>query len=248
MRRARNCTAVILVLLAGTRPASAAKLTFESASLLRMVTGNKTALSEVADDQAASGKVVEASAAFRLEAFGLQRWLQPGWHRLTLRVRVAAPPQATDELSFAFWNPNKVRSRETFRYDTTFVRAEFPAAGRYGELTRTLYLGPSFGNYGMDLKGFKGLRIESLTLEPLDRALSIERVHTNKLLYGLRESGSVSVKVLNGTGRPQTGRLTVTVESGLDDSALLFDRQVTFGGATPGQPDVKRRPDEPGNR
>src|SRR5262249_43743051 len=63
-------------------------------------------------------------------------------------------------------------------------------------------------------------------------------VRANKLLYGLREAGIVTVQVFNGTLRPQSARLTVTVESGLDDSSLLFDREVSFTGATPGRPDL----------
>jgi hypothetical protein len=241
MRRVGNRLAVVLA-LATAGPAGAAPLTFGPAELLRLGAGSKKALTEVADDQAPFGRAVEAAAAFRLEAFGLQRTLQPGWHQLTLRVRVAATPGPADELSFAFWCPNKVRNPDTFRYDTTFAAAEFPAPGRYGDLTRVLYLGPSFGNYGMALHGFKGLRVGSLTLEPLTRSLTLEQVRTDKILYGLRESGTVTVRVLNASGKPQTGRLSVAVESGLDDSATLFDKEVSFAGAVPGKPDVVEVP------
>jgi hypothetical protein len=233
----RHSSAAVLVLLAVVWRCGATGVSFDSTALLRMP-GNKTALTVVSDNSAPTGQAVEAAGPFRLETFGLQRSLQPGWHRLTLRVRVPAPPRATDELSFAFWCPNQARSPDTFRYDTSFAPTEFPPAGRYGELTRTLYLGPSFGNYGMSLQGFKGLRLESLTLEPLTRSLTLGTVRADKLLYGLRESGIVTVHVFNGTSRPQSARLTVTVESGLDDSSLLFDREVSFAGATPGRPDV----------
>lgn len=238
MRRADNRRVTVLLLLAVAGPAGAASLNLGPAELSRLGGGNKKAFHEVTDDQAPFGRAVEGLAPFRLEAFGLQRILQPGWHRLTLRVRVAAAPGPADNLSFAFWCPNKVRNPDTFRYETTFAAAEFAAPGRYGELTRVLYLGPSLGNYGMSLRGFNGLRVGSLTLEPLARSLTLEQAQASKILYGLRESGTVTVRVLNTSGKPQTGRLGVAVESGLDDSVTVFDKEMSFTGATPGKADV----------
>jgi hypothetical protein len=236
--RRRYGTLGVLIALAVTAPAGAAGISFDAAALLSLAGGTSKALTVISDESASTRQAVEAFTPFRLEAHALQQWLQPGWHRLTLRVRVPTAPHAADELSFAVGCPSKVRDPETFHYETAFAPAEFPPPGRYGELTRTLYLGPSFGNYGMVLQGFKGLRVESLRLEPLARSLILGRVRTNKLLYGLRESGTAAVYVYNASGGPLSGRLTVTVESGLDDRALLFDRQVSFAGGTSGQPDV----------
>jgi hypothetical protein len=144
MRRADNRLTAVLILPAAA-PAAAAPLNFGPDELLRAGAGNKKALADVTDDQAPFGRAVEAIAPFKLEAFGLQRTLQPGWHRLTLRVRVAELPGPADKLSFAFWCPNKVKDPkpDTFRYETTFAAAEFAAAGRFGESTRTLYPGPT---------------------------------------------------------------------------------------------------------
>jgi uncharacterized membrane protein len=242
MRRADNRLIAVLALLALAWPAGAAPLTYGPAELMRLGAGNKKNLNEVTDDRAPFGRALEAVGPFRLEAFGLQRVLQPGWHRLTLRVRMETPPGPADNLAFAFWCPNKVRNPDTFRYETTFAAAEFAAPGRYGELSRVLYLGPSFGNYGLSLHGFKGLRVGSLTLEPIGRSLTLEQVQANKILYGLREPGTVTVRVLNASGKPQTGRLSVAVESGLDDTVTLLDREVSFPGASPGKPDVVEVP------
>jgi hypothetical protein len=238
MRRTRTKMAVLLALLTVCGPVHAAKLTFGSGALLRMVAGDKRALVEVSDNLASTGRAIEAVGPFQLEAGSLQRWLAPGWHRLSLRVYTAAPPREADVLTFAFSCHDKARTPETFRYETTFSAGEFALPGRYGELTRTLFIGPGSGTYSLTVHGFKGLRVESLSLVPLNRTIALEQVRTDKILYGSHETGTVAVHVLNGTGRPQTGRLTVTVESGLDDSVLLYDREVTVAGATPGQADV----------
>jgi hypothetical protein len=241
MRRQFMPRALLVLLLVGGR-AAASDVAFDAAALARMAGKERSKVAEVADGMSLSGRALEGVSAFRLEAYGLQETLRPGGYRLKLRVRVLAPPTATDELSFAFWCPNNVRNPATFRYDTSFVAAEFPPPGQYGDLTRTLFLGPSFGNYGMSLQGYKGLRVESLSFQPLPGALSLTQVRASKLLYGLRESGTVAVQVLNGTGRARTGRLTVTVESGLDDETCLFDRELTFAGASSGRPDVVEVP------
>jgi hypothetical protein len=200
----------------------------DAATLLRMSGADHRGLTEVTDPLCASGSALEAGDAFQLQVFKLDRLLQPGWYRMRLRVRLAAPPTAIDALSFAFWCPNGVHSPSTFRYETTFVPAELPRDGRYGDVVRTLYLGPSFGNYGLSLKGFKGVCIESICFLPQTGSVSVTSVHVNKLLYGLRESGTVAVRILNSTGQPQKARLTVNVESGLDDEACLLDREMTF--------------------
>jgi hypothetical protein len=241
MRRGHICgTAVALLFSIG--PASAGEIAFDSTMLLRMAGSERNKVTEISDGLSLSGRALHGVADFRLQAFGLQEVLRPGWYRLRLRVRVPAPPTVTDDLSFSFWCPNNVRNPATFRYNTAFVPAEFPPPGQYGDLTRTLFLGPSFGNYGMSLQGYKGLRIESLSFQPLSGALSLVQVRCNKLLYGLHESGTVAVQVLNGTGRPQTGRVTVTVESGLDDETCLLDREVSFAGAYSGRPEVVEIP------
>jgi hypothetical protein len=225
-----------VLLVAGS--ARASDVAFDSTTLVRMAGNERSKVTEISDGLSLSGRALEGLSTFRLQAFGLQDVLRPGWYRLRLRVRVAAPPAATDQLSFSFWCPNGVRNPATFRYDTSFAAAEFPPPGQYADLTRTILLGPSFGNYGMSLSGYKGLRIESLGFQPLSGAVSLAKVQTNKLLYGLKESGTIAVHVLNATGRPQTGRLTVTVESGLDDETCLFDREINLAGAYSGRPDV----------
>lgn len=227
-----------IILLAATPPVGAAKVTFGPADLLKIAARDKTAVVLVDDDKSASRQALEGAGKFHLETYGLQRTLQPGWHKLTLSVRVSSTPLPSDVLTFAFWNPVKAGNPDTFKYETTFAAREFSAPGAFGVLTRAFLVGPGVGNYGLSLSGYKGLRVESLTVESVERKLSLEQVRADKLLYGLKETGKVSVSVLNAAGSAQTGHLTVTVESGLDDNAVLFDRDVTVAAGTAGKASV----------
>jgi uncharacterized membrane protein len=233
-----RATALLVLLFGCSAHATAAPIMFEPSDLMRFVAGNRTAITEVDDKLSPSGRAIEAVAPFRLEGGSLQRLLTPGWYRLVLRVRSDAPIRDSDTLTFSFASSLKGRIPDTFRYETTFSPGEFAASGNYGELSRTFFVGPGAGSYYLSLYGFKGLRIASLSLEALSRTLGLEQVRTNKILYGLKETGTVAVHVLNGATRPQAARLTVRVESGLDDGSLLLDRVVSIPGAVPGRADV----------
>ncbi|MFL5241397.1 MAG: hypothetical protein ACJ8FY_04760 [Gemmataceae bacterium] len=197
------------------------------ATELRNFASDKNTVKGVADAGAKSGQAFEAVAPFQLETYRPLSVLKPGWYRLTLRVQTPQTPAGTERLEFAFWNP--ANTPDSFRYQTTFAPQEFAAPGQYGELTRTFHIGPIGAQYGMQLRGgWKGLRIATLKLEALPLQLRIRQVRTDKLLYGLKEKGMVNVSVENTTGKTVSAQLMVQVESGLDETLTIHDKEVSI--------------------
>ncbi len=202
-----------------------------SAKDLRRALGEAGTL--VADAQAVGGEAAECLKDFRFENYALAA-LRPGWCRMTLRAKTPAAPQGTQALEFRFWNPG---GEGSFRYVTAFAPQEFQA-GQYVTFSRVFHAGPMHEQYGMLLMGgWKGLRIDGLKIENIDMAIRLERVWPNKLLYGTREQGLVSVFLQNATAEAVPARLVVQIESGLDQIETIFDRELSIPAAEkPGQP------------
>ncbi|MHB9133935.1 MAG: hypothetical protein ACYDBB_22945 [Armatimonadota bacterium] len=219
----RSIVLYVMLCLAGLVWAAPQPLTYTAAELQGRM-GNTGVL--VDDAQATGGKAVELQRAMRMEDYGRLSVLQPGWYRLTVRVRSEAAPKATDSLSFAMWNP--INTPISFRYETQFLSQEFPTPGQYGEVTRTMQVGEKGVQYGMLLGGgWKGLRLDTLTFTPLAVELRVQQVVPNKLCYGTKETGTINVLVQNGATTPQPAHLLVEVESGLDARATIYDAAVT---------------------
>ena len=50
----------------------------------------------------------------------------------------------------------------------------------------------------------------------------------DKILYGLKDSGHITVSLVNATGDPQPAHLTVKIESGLDQAVKIYDADITI--------------------
>ena len=182
------------------------------------------------DMQAVGGQALNWEKPLTCECYSANpvlSLLRPGWYRLALRASSAMPSSAIAHLDFAIWNP--VNKPNAFRYQTSFLAQELPAAGQYGEIVRTVHVGERGDQYGMLLRGgWDGLRIDSLKLDPIERTLVLQGVQTGKLLYRLGEAGSVQVNVRNDAEMPRPAHLTVAVESGLAQSTVIYDQDVTI--------------------
>jgi len=194
----------------------------------------KDSLNLVADAGTPSKQAAEVVKPFTLESYNpLSQVVKPGWYRLTVRVRRG--PEEPGSLHFSLWNPPS--SPGHFRYQAEFSPQEYPAPGQWGDLTRTLQVGPMNEQYGLQLVGgWPGLRIDSLKLEGVRVDLRLLSIRPNKLLYKLGEQGTVAVTLQNASDAAQVARLTVEVLSGLDQRNKIYDKDLTVPLSKGGSP------------
>ncbi len=205
-------------------------IAFDAAALAR-IKQHDTEGKLVDDPLAPGGQALEITGPFGLETYFQN--LQPGLHRLSLAVASAPGVQTGPGLSFSFWNDS--RATTPFRFNTLFNAPEFATGGQYTTVERTFLVNDMGSQYGLWLRdGWPGLRIASLQITPIPEKVFLIGVHSPRLVYGLKDTGSAVVTLHNATGAPRTVHLQVTVENGLAEVNTVFNNQVTV--PAPAQP------------
>jgi hypothetical protein len=173
--------------------------------------------------QGANGTpTLELDGPLSLEMYGLQARLTEGWWRLLIRLTPDRAAHADERMTFAMWNP--YGSPGAFRFTTVFAPFELGTGGAPVVISRQLRVGPANGNLGMQVQGgWKGLRLDGMRFEPLVDPLFLTSVQANRLVYGTRDTGLVTIALRNGAALPQRARLTLEVENGLGPAVILAD-------------------------
>ncbi len=187
-----------------------------------------------------NGKTMELDAPLKLEMYGLQSRLSEGWWRIIFKLTPDRSAKENEQIECSIWNP--YGSIGAFRFNTVITPAEFGTGGKQITVTRQMHAGPGNGNVGILLRGgWKGLRFDGITFEPLTDPLFLTSVRADKLVYKLKEAGNATVVIRNGAAKPQTARLVIEIENGLGKSTNLSDTEIVIpaGGKDPYNLSVK---------
>jgi hypothetical protein len=177
-----------------------------------------------------SGMTMELDGQLKLEMYGLQSRLTEGWWRVTFKLTPDRAAKEDERVECSIWNPYGTPG--AYRFNTVIAPADFGTGGKQILITRQMHAGPGNGNVGLLLRGgWKGLRFDGIHFEPLTDPLFITSIRADKLVYKLKEAGSATVTLRNGSEKLQKARLIVDVESGFGKAISISDNEIEIPAA-----------------
>lgn len=165
--------------------------------------------------------------------FGYKPDAEPGLFRITLRLKTTT--RETGSMHVFVTSGNWNQSPYVLRQEMPDITGEeLPDIDTWCEITRLVrFTGP--GYWGGVIGGWKGLLIDRISCLKVGEPVMILQMRPSKLLYPLKEAGTINVKLVNTTDTPQTVHLVSRITSGVAEMATGAAMDVTLPAVTKDQ-------------